>query len=90
MERGCSVKNKTTGYRYTLAQWDGELVEPEYTAGISSTQLNNSLKEIGTTPDIRRSRLRRLIDSKDVVRIMESHNALSGLIVENVKSDTWC
>lgn len=71
----------------TIAQWDGELVEPEYTQGISSTQLNNSLKEIGTTPDIRRSRLRRLIDSKEVVRIMESHNALSGLIVENVKSD---
>jgi len=72
----------------TLSQWNGQLIEPEYTDGISSTQLNNLVKEIGTTPDIRRSRLRRLIDSKDVVRIMESHNALSGLIVENVKSDT--
>ena len=71
----------------TLQQWGGELVEPDYTTGISSTQLNNSLKEIGTTPDTRRSRLRRLIDSKEVVRIMESHNALSGLIVENVKAD---
>ncbi|CAA6814474.1 MAG: Phosphoenolpyruvate phosphomutase (EC [uncultured Campylobacterales bacterium] len=71
----------------TLSQWGGELVEPNYTSGISSTQLNNSLKELGTTPDIRRSRLRRLIDSKEVVRILESHNALSGLIVENIKSD---
>ena len=71
----------------TLSQWGGELIEIGYTEGISSTQLNNSLREIGTTPDIRRSRLRRLIDSKDIVRIMESHNALSGLIVENVKSD---
>ncbi|MEA1955423.1 MAG: phosphoenolpyruvate mutase [Campylobacterota bacterium] len=71
----------------TLAKWGGKLVEPSYTNGISSTQLNNSLKEIGTTPDIRRSRLRRLIDAKPIVRIMESHNALSGLIVENVKSD---
>lgn len=70
-----------------LSQWGGELVEVKYTDGISSTQLNNSLKEIGTTPDIRRSRLRRLIDVKDVVRIMESHNALSGLIVETIKSD---
>ncbi|HIP20174.1 MAG TPA: phosphoenolpyruvate mutase [Sulfurimonas sp.] len=70
-----------------LAQWGGELVEIGYTEGISSTQLNNSLKELGTTADIRRSRLRRLIDAKPVVRIMESHNALSGLIVENVKSD---
>jgi len=72
----------------TLAQWDGKLVEVSYTEGISSTQLNNSLKEIGTTPDIRRARLKRLIDSKDIVRILESHNALSGLIVETIKSDS--
>jgi phosphoenolpyruvate phosphomutase len=72
----------------TLKEWDGELVEIGYTKGISSSKLNNSLKELGTTADIRRSRLRRLMDSKDVVRIMESHNALSGLIVENVKSDS--
>jgi len=69
-----------------LAQWDGELIEVGYTAGISSTKLNNSLKDLGTTPDIRRGRLRRLIDSKPVVRILESHNALSGLITESVKS----
>lgn len=71
----------------TLALWGGELIEPSYTDGISSTALNKSLKELGTTPDIRRSRLRRLIDSKEVVRIMETHNALSGLIVENIKAN---
>ncbi len=71
----------------TLAKWGGELVEPSYTSGISSTNLNQSLKEIGTTPDVRRKRLKRLIDAKPIVRIMEVHNALSGLIVENVKSD---
>ena len=71
----------------TLKQWGGKLVEPSYTNGISSTALNKSLKEIGTTPDIRRSRLKRLLEAKPVIRIMESHNALSGLIIENVKSD---
>ena len=71
----------------TLAKWGGELIEPSYTDGISSTALNKSLKELGTTPDIRRKRLRRLIDSKEVVRIMETHNALSGLIVENIKAN---
>jgi phosphoenolpyruvate phosphomutase len=71
----------------TLAKWGGELVEPSYTDGISSTNLNKSLKEIGTTPDIRRVRLKRLIDAKPIVRVMETHNALSGLIVENVKAD---
>lgn len=71
----------------TLAKWGGVLIEPSYTDGISSTQINKSLKEIGTTPDIRRSRLRRLIDAKPVVRILEAHNALSGLIIESIKSD---
>ena len=69
----------------TLSKWGGELVEVGYTDGISSSQLNKSLKEIGTTPSIRLERLRRLIDAKPFVRIMEVHNALSSLIVENTK-----
>ncbi|MGF1765627.1 phosphoenolpyruvate mutase [Aliivibrio kagoshimensis] len=69
-----------------IESWSGKLIEIPYTPGISSTQLNRSVKEIGTTPDIRRARLRRLIDAKPVVRILESHNALSGLIAETVKS----
>jgi phosphoenolpyruvate phosphomutase len=71
----------------TLKEWGGKLVEPEYTKGISSTKLNQSLKEIGTTADIRRARLKRLIEAKEVVRIIEVHNAISGLIVENIKGD---
>ena len=67
----------------TLATWGGELVEPEYTEGISSTQLNKAIREVGTTPDIRRRRLRRLLDAKPLVRVMEAHSGLSGLIVEN-------
>jgi len=67
----------------TLAEWDGELVEVPYTPGISSTKLNHALKELGTTPDLRRATLRRLIASKPVVRLMEAHNGLSALIVEH-------
>ena len=66
-----------------LAQWGGELVEIPYTQGISSTQLNASLRQIGTTPSVRLSRLRRLMEHKPIVRLMESHNGLTGLIVEN-------
>ena len=66
-----------------LAEWNGQLVEIAYTEGISSTQLNASLKQIGTTPSVRMSRLRRLIDNKPIVRLMEAHSGLSGLIVEN-------
>ncbi|WP_289054456.1 phosphoenolpyruvate mutase [Carboxylicivirga marina] len=71
----------------TLEQWGGKLVEIPYTEGISSTQINKSLKDIGTTPDIRRTRLRRLIGAKPIVRILEAHNSLSGLIIESLKLD---
>jgi phosphoenolpyruvate phosphomutase len=72
----------------TLAEWGGELVEVPYTHGISSTQLNGALKEIGTTPDIRRNKLRRLLCAKPLLRFLESHNGLTALIVENVFVDS--
>ena len=66
-----------------LAQWGGKVVDIPYTQGISSTAMNQRLKEIGTTPEIRLKRLRRLIGAKEIVRILESHNGLTGLIIEN-------
>lgn len=69
----------------TIKKWGGELIEVPYTPGISSTKINESLKEIGTTPGIRLKRLRRLIQSKKIVRIIEAHSGLSGLIVEHTK-----
>lgn len=68
-----------------MAQWGGKVIDIPYTQGISSTQLNNVLKEVGTTPNIRLKRLRRLLNSKDIVRVMEAHNGLSGLIVEQTQ-----
>jgi len=67
-----------------ISTWGGRLIDIPYTQGISSTKLNESIKVIGTTPDIRLKRLRRLIQAKQIVRIIESHSALTGLIIENV------
>lgn len=66
-----------------LEEWGGQVIDVPYTKGISSTMLNERLKEIGTTPDVRLKRLRRLINAKRIVRICESHNGLTGLIIEN-------
>jgi phosphoenolpyruvate phosphomutase len=67
----------------TLSKWGGEVIDIPYTKGISSSLLNSKIKEIGTTPDIRLKRLRRLIEAKPIVRICESHSGLTGLIIEN-------
>lgn len=67
-----------------ISKWGGEVIDIPYTAGISSSMLNDELKSIGTTPEIRLKRLRRLINSKQIVRILESHSGLTGLIVEKL------
>jgi len=68
-----------------LKKWDGELVEIPYTKGISSSKLVSLKKEIGTTPDIRRKQLKRILTAKKLSRFLDIHNGLSALIVENTK-----
>lgn len=71
----------------TLTEWGGQLIEPTYTEGISSTRVHQSMAEIGTTPDIRRRLLRRLLAVRPLVRFMEAHSGLTGLIVEHTSVD---
>ena len=72
-----------------LKTWGGELVEIEYTQGVSSTQLINTLKEKGVTPNVRLKSLKRILDVKPISCFMEAHNGLTGLIVEktNIVND---
>ena len=67
-----------------LKKWSGKLIEPRYTKDISSTIIKNKIFEV-SFPENRVSRLKRLINSKDIVRILESHNSLTGLIIEKIK-----
>ena len=69
----------------TMAEWGGQVIEIPYTKGINSSALVEEQKTIGTTPENRMKMLRRLIASKPVVRILEAHDGLCGLIIENVQ-----
>ena len=71
----------------TLAQWGGKLVDVPYTAGISSTKLNKAVKSQGTTADRRRAQFKRLVHSKEIVRVIETHSGISSLIAENLEVD---
>jgi phosphoenolpyruvate phosphomutase len=81
---GILAKEREDVYR-VMGELGGEVVEIPYTQGINSTAFNESLTSIGTTPDLRLKTLRRLIEAKPVVRIMEAHSGLSGLIIENLE-----
>ncbi|MBR5456945.1 MAG: phosphoenolpyruvate mutase [Bacteroidaceae bacterium] len=71
----------------TMEKLGGEVIEIPYTQGITSSGLANELASLGTTPQARLSSLRRLISAKPVVRILESHNGLTGLIAEHTSVD---
>jgi phosphoenolpyruvate phosphomutase len=68
-----------------LKQWGGELVEVPYTKGVSISQLDEAMQKLGTTPQSRMRRLRRLIELKPIVRVLEAHNGLTALIAEKTK-----
>lgn len=63
----------------------GEVIEIPYTKGITSSGLAEELESLGTTPQARLASLRRLISAKPIVRIMESHCGLTGLIIERTQ-----
>ena len=69
----------------TLKKWSGKLIEPKYTKNISSSLIKDKMLEIASIPQNRISRLKRLMQNKNIVRILESHNSLTGLIIENLK-----
>lgn len=61
----------------------GKVIEIPYTKGISASGLKETIDSLGVTPQARLASLRRLISAKPIVRILESHNGLTGLIAEH-------
>jgi len=68
-----------------LASYGGKLIEIPYTKGVSGSEIDERLRPILNTPDIRRAKLKKMLKLKPYVRAVEASNGLSGLIVEHVK-----
>ncbi len=69
----------------TLKQFNGKLIEIPYTKGVSSTALANEQKKLFNTSEIRLKSLKRLLNSKKILRFIETHNPISAIIAENAK-----
>ena len=72
----------------TLNQWGGELIEPDPMPGITATALHHAIREVGTTPERRLSMLKRLLEARPLLRIIEAHSGLTGLIAETVSVES--
>jgi phosphoenolpyruvate mutase len=61
-----------------------KFIEIPYTKKISSSSIQKRIKKIYLNRESRVSIFKRLIESKKIVRVLESHSALTGLIIENL------
>ena len=65
-----------------LAAYGGELVDVPYTYNETVRKIDLQLRERLGMPEYRRKRLRQLINMTPIVKTMEAHSGLTGLIVE--------
>ena len=66
-----------------LASYGGKLVEYPYSNDPKYKEIDARTRADLAMPDIRRGRLRRVLEAKGLVTAMEAHDGLTGLIVEN-------
>lgn len=66
-----------------LATYGGKLVEYPYSSDDKYKDIEKRIRADLAMPDIRRGRLKRVLEMKGFVTAMEAHDGLTGLIVEN-------
>ncbi len=70
-----------------LASYGGKLVEYPYSVSEKYEELEKRARMELSSPDIRRSRLKKMLEMKGTITAMEAHSGLTGLIVENTIVD---
>ena len=65
-----------------LKAYGGELIDIPYTYNEKVKKIDMQLREKLAMPEYRRKRLRQLISMTPIVKVMEAHSGLTGLIVE--------
>ncbi|MBR2592789.1 MAG: phosphoenolpyruvate phosphomutase, partial [Oscillospiraceae bacterium] len=65
-----------------LGKYGGELIEVGYTYNPTVKKIDRQLMEKLSMPEYRRKRLRQLLEMTPIVKVMEAHSGLTGLIVE--------
>lgn len=65
-----------------LEKFGGELIEVPYTYNENVKRIDDQMKEKLAMPEFRRKRLRQLIEMRPIVKTLEVHSGLTGLIAE--------
>lgn len=65
-----------------LKEYGGELIEYPYALNAEYEKLELFQREQLSMPDVRRGRLRQLLQIKPIISVIEAHNGITGLIAE--------
>ncbi len=65
-----------------LKEWNGQLIEIPYTRNINVKKVDDITREKLAMPEYRRKRLRQLLKLRPIVKAIEVHNGITGLIAE--------
>lgn len=68
-----------------LKEYGGQLVEYPYSHSEKLKALENRARSELSLPDVRRSRLKRVLAVKGLATVMEAHSGITGLIVEKTQ-----
>jgi phosphoenolpyruvate mutase len=69
-----------------LEKWNGKLIEVKYSMyADKEKKFVNKINELANDPINKVSKLKRLIKTKKIVKLLECHNALGGHIIETLK-----
>ena len=74
-----AIKNNITEL---LAKYGGELVEVPYTYNENTQKIDRQMREKLAMPELRRGRLRKLLNIVPIVKTIEVHSGITGLIAE--------
>jgi phosphoenolpyruvate mutase len=70
----------------TLKKWGGKLIEVKYSVSADKERkFVSKINELANDPINKVSKLKRLIKTRKIVRLLECHNALSGHIIETLQ-----
>ena len=68
-----------------LESYGGKLIEIPYTKGVSSSAIVKEVLSLGVTPEIRKATLKRLLNCKKYITLLETHSPISAIIAEKTQ-----
>ncbi len=79
------VKNRVTE---VIKEWGGQIIEIPYYENEGLSLFNSYMKDSRGLPEVRRQKLKQLLNKGEMVKIMVAHDGLSALLVQKLHTES--